>query len=62
MAAAGLFDQEAGQEPADAAEAVEDDVGAGAVVAAALAHDLGEFGAEELIQGGAVALGPVLLG
>ncbi len=59
--AAGLFDQEAGQEPADAAEAVEDDVGAGAVVAAALAHNLGEFLAEELIQRGAVALGAVLL-
>ena len=62
VAAAGLFDQEAGQEPADAAEAVEDDVGAGAVVAAALADNLGEFLAEELIQGGAVALGAVLLG
>ena len=51
VAAACLFDQESGQKPADAAEAVEDDVGAGAVVAAALAHNLGELLAEELHPG-----------
>ena len=62
VAAAGLLDQDAGQQPADAAEAVEDDVGAGAVVAAALADDLGQFLAEELFQGGAIALCLVLLG
>ena len=56
VAAACLFDEEAGQEPADPAEAVKHNVGAGAVVGAALAHDLGQFGAEELFQGGAVAL------
>ena len=62
VAAAGLLDQEAGEQPADAAEAVEHDVGAGAVVGAALADNLGEFGAEELLQAARRRPRPVLLG
>ena len=50
VAAAGLFNEEAGQEAPDPAEAVKHHVGAGAVVAAALAHHVGELCTEEFLQ------------
>ncbi|MCY1219259.1 hypothetical protein D9M72_312270 [compost metagenome] len=61
VAAAGLFNEEAREQAADAAEAIEHDVGAGAVVAAALPDDVGEFGAQEFIQACTVGLGLELL-
>ncbi|MNY79631.1 hypothetical protein D3C86_2203430 [compost metagenome] len=49
MSTAGLFNQDAGQETADAAKAIQHDVGAGAVASAALSHDLSKLSAEELL-------------
>jgi hypothetical protein len=57
LAAAAMFDQDAGQQPADATEAVEHDVGTGAIVESVLADDVGEFTAQVFLQGDA----PILL-
>ena len=50
VAAAGLLDEQARHEAPDASEPVEHNVGAGALVAAALSDDARELGADELLQ------------
>ncbi|MNZ78869.1 hypothetical protein D3C78_974590 [compost metagenome] len=57
VAATGLLDQDARQQAADAAEAVQDDVGAFAGVAVLLADHIGQLVLGELLDAAAITFG-----
>ena len=56
VAATGVLDEQPGEEPADPAEPVEDDVGALLRVLAAPADDVGQLGAQEVLEGDVAGL------
>ena len=59
LAATGVFDQDAGQQPPDAAEAVQHNVGARALVEAMLADNRAEFFSQVGIEGDVGGARPV---